>query len=84
MPVADLEQLRIKRDAGGAFARLAAETWLRVTDDYAVPEELGDLPEVFFRIGFLSALQLAGQGGADEATSEAVAMLGVGSARNDG
>jgi hypothetical protein len=51
-------ELVIDHDSTSAFAKFAAETWLRFTDDSPAPDHAD--PEVFFRLGLLIGLQLVG------------------------
>lgn len=57
----DHRRVTINHEAESAFARLAERSWLTVTDDTVVPDGLGDLPEFYFRMGMLTALQIVGQ-----------------------
>lgn len=53
------EDFKINREpeAQNAFTQLADQCWLDFTDDATVPEGLGEVPELFFRMGFLIGLQ---------------------------
>jgi hypothetical protein len=80
------QRLSVNHDADGAFARLASETWLRATDDFAVPDD--EEVEAYWRLGFLHGMQIIATGSADadaerralvaDALREAIDMLDAG------
>jgi hypothetical protein len=75
-----MSQIGINHDADGSFASLADETWLAVTDDYAVPDAIEAVVEPYFRLGMLAAFQLVVLASADsdsEASQRVRAAIAV-------